>query len=227
MISTLCKQGSIFVVLAMWQQVLSVVNAAPIVTMTATPVTRTQNGTNYVALDFFYTNSPSAQFLNYRLTVSTTNGAKIDDPARAQRDRQYDSANEAANSGNVDTYMNTVWSYASKESDGNTASYVFNTYNPSGAGTPSPPLSLIDWSVFDTMMGDFNDLGPTYPVSAPYRLARVLVLTNAIGTASFLVYDTATVGTGTVFQFTITPEPATLTLLSLAMGGALSVFRRR
>jgi len=61
-------------------------------------------------------------------------------------------------------------------------------------------VALLDWSVFDTLEGDTNNV-PGFP-PAPYHLARILVTPNAQGTATFLAFDTANPGVGSPFPFT-------------------------
>jgi hypothetical protein len=189
--------------------------------------TQTTGAGTYNAVDFSFTMSDNADFLNYRLIMTADNGAlAIQDPAKAQRDRQSDSINQGNTAGSVDTYMNTVASFAGKDSDGNTASFVFNTYNP---GSANPPLNMIDWSVFDTATGDDNSVtnadGTTF--TAPYQLARVLTTPGTKGTWSVQVFDSANI-TGQTFTGTWgIPEPASVSLLGLAMVGFCGVFRRR
>jgi hypothetical protein len=181
--------------------------SAPIVTVTQTTVTRPQNGVTYNALDFFYSSTPGFEFTNYRLIVSCGGGVNcLHDPARLQDDRQYNSTNEANNSGDVDTFANTVMSSAAKEDGGYFATIIPNSdsYNPTGSGAAAP-FSLLDWSVFDTVTGDDNNLndhpdGP-FTVSAPYHIARVLASPTAYGSLEFRAFDTANPGVPTTFTF--------------------------
>lgn len=165
--------------------VAAAAQAAPIVTMTPTPM-----GGN-TALDFFYSASaPPAEFTNYRLEVRTTNGMKILDPNK--------SATSDVGGDAEDTWMNTVYSLL----DLGPASYNFNTYRPTGIGSDNPPRDFIDWSVFDTGVGDTNTPdGLTQ--TAPWHLARVLVAGDATGTAKFQAFDSLSEGTPTIFDFNI------------------------
>jgi PEP-CTERM motif len=197
------------------------VNAAPIVTMQQNTL-----GTGK-ALDFYYSSTPGAEFLNYRLNVVNDNGPLLLDPTKAATTDQDGDA--------VDTWMNTVYSLFGF----GPASQTFNAYKPTGIGADNPPVARIDWSVFDTGAGDTNhiDAGGGVFLDAPFHLARVMVDPQAMGTATFTAFDTLTLdGTGaaqpTVFQFTyggepIIPEPTTFALLGLGLVSGFGFFRRR
>jgi len=202
--------------------------AALLVTTSESDVVRTQTtgaGT-YHAVDFNFTMSDNADFLNYRLVMTSNGGAFIQDPAKAQRDRQSGSTSNGNTAGDVDTFMNTVASYAGKDTDGNTASFVFNSYSPTAN---NPPVALIDWSVFDTFTGDKNSItnSENTVFTAPFKLARVLASVGSAGTWSVQLFDSNNI-TGQTFsgQWGV-PEPASVSLLGLAMVGFCGVFRRR
>jgi hypothetical protein len=187
---------------------------AAVVTISQSCATRPQNGITYGVLDFRFTPTPGSDFLNYRLIVTCNGGANcLHDPARLQDDRQYNSTNEAANSGSVDTYASTVMAAAAKEDGGYTSAYNFNIYNPVGTGA-APPFPILDWSVFDTNQGDDGDLtdhpdGP-FAVTAPYHVARVLTTFGSSSTWEFRAFDTRQVGVPQIFQGTFaggTPPP--------------------
>jgi len=212
--------------------------AAPIVTMTQTNgVVRSQvqGGGTYNVLDFFYTNSQNAEFTNYRITATAAIGSMFD-PAKLQDDRQQNSADVSNTAGPVDTYANTVMSAAAKEDGGYLATINVNTgsYSPTGSGA-SAGFPFLDWSVFDTVTGDDNDLndfpasgGGPFAQTAPYHLARIVTSSDAAGTVQVQAFDTAGPGVPAVFNFTFAvPEPATMSLLGLAMVGAFGFIRRR
>ena len=171
--------------------------SGPNVTMTET----SQGG--FKILDFFYSSSTGAEFTNYKLNVQSSTGADLQDPIRAARSDQ--------DGDTLDTWMNTVDSLFGI----NTASYIFNAYNPASLGSGAPPVQQISWSVFDTAAGDTNtfDAGPPYGfVNAPFHLARILVSPSGMGTAQFTAFDTSFAGVGTVFNFSYgypVPEPRT------------------
>ena len=111
---------------------------------------------DHMALDYYYTASPGAEFTNYRLSVQSVNGAKILDPIKsATMDEDSDAA---------DTFMNTVYSLFGFGPAGQT----FLRCLQAGwhRAKDSPPVSYIDWTVFDTGTGDTNsfDAGPPYGV---------------------------------------------------------------
>jgi hypothetical protein len=135
-------------------------------------------------LDFYFTATPGAEFLNYRLRVDASNGAKILDPVKSAT---FDQDGDA-----VDTWMNTVYSLFGL---GPPAQF-FNSYRPTGIVTDSPPTQRIDWSVFDTGTGDTNsfDAGPPYGVvSAPWHIARIAVTDDISYTGIVTSFDSLTV----------------------------------
>jgi hypothetical protein len=204
--------------------------AAPIVTMTETVLVRTQSqgaGT-YRALDFFYSSSAGAEFLNYTLDVAVSSGF-LYDPARLQDDRQTSPmapGQDGNTAGAVDTWANTVMSAAGKIDGGYNATVSANPafYQPTGSGA-APGFTRLQWDVFDTEQFDDNDLTDhpagifTSMSKAPYHIARVLASMDAVGSASFNAFDSSALGVGTLFtgwggiQDTppvVDPEPANL-----------------
>ena len=169
----------------------AVASASQIVTMTASEIG------GYNALDFYYTANDGAEFTNYSLIVTTDGGAYIQDPNKSATS---DSGGDA-----VDTWANTVYSL----NDYGPASYVFNSYKPTGIGSDSPPVAELNWDVYDTGTGDNNQPeGPGGP-EAPWHLARVLTDIGASGTWSFKAFDTMTAGVGELFEGTF-PVGSTL-----------------
>jgi hypothetical protein len=184
--------------------------AAPIVTMTQSTLVRSQfqGGGTYQVLDFYYSSTPGAEFLNYTLDVQATLGL-LHDPARLQDDRQTtpDSGTQNGNTaGAVDTWANTVMSAAAKVDAGFAATISANPayYVPSGTGA-APGFTRLQWDVFDTVQFDDNNLndhpeGP-FTSAAPYHLARVVASEISGGTATFTAYDSSALGVGATFQF--------------------------
>jgi hypothetical protein len=179
---------------------------APIITLSTSTLTRPQNGVTYEVIDFFWTNSPGAEFTNYDITVTATTGL-LHDPVRQQDDRQYNSTNESANSGSVDTWVNTVMSSAAKDDAGYTATISMNPafYQATGTGA-APGFTKLQWAVFDVNLEDDNDLSDHsdggYSATAPYHIARILASLDASGLIGFRAFDTATPnGANYVFYF--------------------------
>jgi hypothetical protein len=198
--------------------------AAPIVTMTSSLLTVPGSAT----LDFFFSSSAGAEFTNYNLDVLTSTGNGIQDPTRSAT-TWYDQGGDAP-----DTWANTPSSLLF----GSAPSSVFQTYKPTAPGQSAIPTNHLQWEIFDTEVGDGNDIDtgdtaafpPDGHAHAPFHLARILVSPNAAGTAVVNAFDTLSGGAATRFSFdfgVIIPEPATLTLLGLAMVGMIGVIRRR
>jgi hypothetical protein len=200
--------------------------AAPVVTMTQSTLVRqqSQGAGTYKALDFSYTNSPGAEFSNYRLIVEAISG-NLMDPAKLQDDRQIiNYTNEDNTGGSVDTFANTVWSAVGRNDFDYRTSHIIQTgsYVPSGSGAAAP-FTFMDWSVSDTLQEDDNDLNDAFtngPVAAtaPYFLARILATPAAAGTVQFLAFDTSTPGQPTVFDFTFGPGTSTPTVVDHVVG---------
>lgn len=184
--------------------------SAAIVTMTSSAVVRggTQAPGPYEAYDFFYSSADGAEFTNYRLIGTATSGNFMD-PARLQDDRQTlnNALPNANTAGEVDTYMSTVWASVGKDDLGLVSTITANpgSYIPSGSGA-SAPFNFIDWSVFDTVTEDDNDLndavtnGPV-ATTAPYWIARVLAVPGAIGSFEMRAFDTSAPGQAFSFVF--------------------------
>jgi hypothetical protein len=197
--------GSLFALVA------SSAVAAPLVTMVQSTQTRTQiqGAGTYGVLDFFWTNTPGAEFTNYRIIVNATIGSLFD-PSRLQDDRQMHPQSGLADgntAGAVDTWANTVMSAAAKDDGGYFASRSVNpgSYNPTGLGA-APPFTFLDWSVFDTAGEDDNDLtnhsDGVYTSTAPYHIARILTSVGALGTVQIQAFDTSSNGNPTIYNFT-------------------------
>lgn len=183
--------------------------AAPLVTMTERPAV---GGTANTAYDFYYSAGDGAEFTAYDLIVDITSGGILD-PIRGGSGGQSSEGGTA-----IDTWANTVGSLLGA----GPASYNFTTYNPGGF-TPSPlPATALNWTVFDTLEGDGDGVGP----GAPYHIARLLVSPGTVGTATFQAYNNQSGSTPTVFNFDIgfIPEP---TSLGLGLMGALSLIGAR
>jgi hypothetical protein len=169
-----------------------------------------------LSLDFFFSASAGAEFQNYRLDVQNRNGALLQDPVKANT---FDPGGDA-----TDTWMNTVGSLLGFNSL-TSANYSFSVYRPVGIGSDSPPVSAIDWGVFDVFTGDTNHIDGVG--NAPWHFARVLASPNAMGVARFTAFDTMSDGSGTLFEFSYgVPEPSTIALIDVGMLSAFS-FRRR
>jgi hypothetical protein len=178
---------------------------APFVTMTRTPnVVRpqVQGGGMYDVYDYFWTNGPNQEFVTYQVIGQTTSGSFVD-PSRSQDFRQSTSTNQSNTTGSVDTYANTVMTAAAADDGGYTATITANPafYVPSGIGVAS--FTQFDWTVFDLVEGDDNDLsdhpdGP-FDAAAQYHILRVLTTPGAIGSVNFSAFDTANGSVGTPF----------------------------
>jgi hypothetical protein len=130
---------------------------------------------DYSVLDFFYTASPGEEFLNYRVTVSSINGAKILDPIKTHT---FDQDSDA-----IETFANSVYSLFGL----GPPTILYNAYRPIGLSPNNPAVALLDWSVADFDTGDSNsfDAGPPYGVvNAPFHLARVWTTPDFQGTVS-------------------------------------------
>lgn len=198
--------------------VMATTSSAAVVTMTPTPGivrAQAQGAGTYDAYDFFYSSAAGAEFTNYRLIGTVTNAENsvhsFADPARLQDDRQtFNNADESNTAGSVDTYMSTVWSAVGKTDLGLAATITPNvgSYNPTGSGAAptNPAITLIDWSVFDTLTEDDNDLndaatnGPV-ATTAPYHIARILALPGTTGNFEFRAFDTSAPGQAFTFNF--------------------------
>jgi len=156
-----------------------------------------------------YNPSPApAEFLNLRLTATVTSGIGILDP------NQSASGADCSVSTPIDTFVNSCYSAMGWGA----ASYIYNAYKPAGPGHGDPPVSLLDWSVYDSGDGDTADYGP-------YVMARLITSPDTVGTITFLVYDQANIPDGETFEYPMVPEPATMGLL--VVGGVLGLLRRR
>jgi hypothetical protein len=186
---------------------------APIVTMQQSLATVP----SYLTLDFYFTATPDAEFLNYRINVVNANGARIQDPFVSQSDVGGDAP---------DTWANTVASLLGL----GPASFVFNRWKPTGLGSQSPPVVQLDWSVFDVFAGDANHIAGFG--DAPWHLARVLTSPGAIGNVTFTAFDTLTLddsgaAVGTVFNFPYgVPEPSAFAGLGIGLTAVIGFVRR-
>ena len=149
-------------------------------------VTETALG-GYKALDFYYMASPGAEFWDYHIEITTSNGAKIQDPVK--------SALSDAGGDAIDTWANTVYSL----NDWGDASYIFDAYVPRGIHADSAPTSHLSWYVYDSYEGDSNDPLGYGPTVAPWHLARILLDVDAIGTWRFEAIDTLSGGVAETF----------------------------
>lgn len=179
------------------------------VTMTKTANvvrSQTQGAGTYDVYDFFYSSAAGAEFISYRIIANAASGA-FADPAALQDDRQGNSTNETNTGGSVDTYANTVWSFAGKDDLGYNATIIADPggYVPSGAGAAAP-FTFLDWTVSDVFGEDDNDLndaltnGPV-AVTAPYHLVRLLAAPGTTGAVEFHAFDTSQPGTPFIFNF--------------------------
>jgi hypothetical protein len=176
-------------------------------------------------VDIMYTVSAGGEFTNWDLRATPAVGSILD-PTTTKRDH-----NIAGGAAPVDTFANTVFSSVGA----GPASYVFTEYNPGssfppvpaqpaptfGAALPNP--DELNWSIFDTNVGDGN-----IPGSFPYLMGRVVYSDGGTGVITAHFFDTTNAGVGEAFTYIYNiPEPASIALASLGLIGCVTLRRKK